>query len=60
MHLLPSISNFSDAKLDSKRSANIDNDDSFIRPFIKKEGMSNIKDEYLVLWYEKLALEEYV
>jgi hypothetical protein len=60
LHTLSSIGNNFEAKLDSKRSAHIDNDDSFIRPFIKKEEKSNIKDEYLVLWYEKLALEEYV
>ena len=47
-----------DGKLDSKRSANFamnEPDDSFIRPFIKREDKPNIREEYAMLWYDKLA-----
>ena len=46
--------------LDSKRSTNGEHNDSFIKGYNKRTGISNIKDDYLHLWYQKLALEEMV
>lgn len=51
---------YSHLKLNSKRKLKTSStEESFIKPYVKTEQQS-IKDEYLALWYDKLALEEYV